>query len=117
MTTAIDNLENSFRIWAFHAYYSAYANEQTLSHRFVRAVVESARPIPAGRMMAWKAARKEIARINAELHKGMIDRPEWARLVQAAIFAHTGKEIRNRTWQGEQADDQVPQEVTDDADE
>ena len=104
MTKATDIIENEFRSWAFHAYYSAYANEDNLEFRFVRAIVESAKPVPPARMMAWKAARKDIRRLAGRFNRGEIDRAEWATQVASAIFAHTGKEIRNRAWQDGQAE-------------
>jgi len=102
---AIDKLEDEFRMWAFHTYYDAYVNEPNLQIRLIRAIVEAAKPATVSRMVAWKAARKEIAQITTKFNKKKIDRAEWARLVQAAILSHTGKVIPNRAWQCEHPED------------
>lgn len=100
--------EDDFRLWAFNMYYRAYKEELDLSKRFVRAIVESSKPVPAEMILAWRAARREIRKIDIALRDRQITREDWAKQIQAAILSHTGATVPDRAWVGESVDDLTP---------
>ena len=102
--------EEQFRLWAFYQYYRAYRAEKNLTHRFIRALVESSKPVPPDRVLAWQAAKGDIDQIERAFRADEITRGEWSEQIQAAIKAHTGAVVHNRSWVGEQADDLAAQD-------
>jgi len=105
--------EDYFRLWAFDVYYRAYKKERDMSKRFVRAIVEASKPVAPTMVRAWKAARREIRRIEKTYAAKQITREEWAAQIHNAILSHTGVEVRDRRWVGESVDDQIPGEISD----
>jgi len=108
MTIHNDTPEDAFRLWAFSLYYKAYREDLDMTRRFVRALVESSRPVAPSMIEAWTRAREEIAEFGRALKAGEISRDEWSALIQAAILDHTGVNMKPRAWEGEQAEDQAP---------
>ena len=108
MTIHNNTTEDGFRLWAFSLYYKAYKDELDMTRRFVRALVESSRPVAPGMIVAWAAAKEEIAEFERARKAGEITLEEWADLIRAAILDHTGVNMKARAWEGEQAEEQAP---------
>jgi len=100
--------EDEFRLWAFFKYYHAYRHDLDMTHRFVRAIVESARPVAPSMIEAWKAARRDVAAIERAYRGKRLGIDQRDKEIRAAILARLGVKMDPRAWQVENPDNLVP---------
>lgn len=58
-------IEDHFRIWAFSQYYQLYADEQSNTIRFCKALIASSRPVPYEAIVAWHQTMRDTKRTSS----------------------------------------------------